>query len=259
MWFCGRSVFRGRPGRRALAAGSIREPTANHRRDDGRAREMCRGSSCGGDHLLAKRRGLDRCERLVAELAQDVEGAAAELARDRRTGAVVVDPPRHLPVVLRSRVRRGDTPAGPLRTAPYMDGAGGSRARLGRVGCGGGPGCEVGGPALHRRSRWRRGRSDRGCGGSFQRGAARVCQALCGNAPQAFPLVGPVLARGSRSGGLLELVEGVVGAPGELARDGEGGALTAAAALDGAVEVVVGAAAPAGVVGGLGERPAQLG
>jgi hypothetical protein len=61
---------------------------------------MCRGSGCGGDHLLAKRRGLDRCERLVAELAQDVEGAAAELARDRRTGAVVVDPPRHLPVVL---------------------------------------------------------------------------------------------------------------------------------------------------------------
>ena len=51
-------------------------------------------------HLLARRRGLDRCERLGAELAQDVEGAAAELARDRQTGAVVVDPPRHLPVVL---------------------------------------------------------------------------------------------------------------------------------------------------------------
>jgi hypothetical protein len=28
-----------------------------------------------------------------------VVGAAAELARDRQTGAVVVDPPRHLPVV----------------------------------------------------------------------------------------------------------------------------------------------------------------
>src|SRR5215216_5190482 len=63
---------------------------------------------------------------------------------------------------------------------------------------------------------------------------------------------------GIESGGLLELVKGVVGAAGELAGDGEGGALAAAAALDLEVEVVVGAAAPAGVVGGLGERPAKL-
>jgi hypothetical protein len=60
---------------------------------------MCRGSSCGWRHLLASRCGLDRGERFVPELEQDVVGAAAELARDRQTGAVVVDPPRHLPVV----------------------------------------------------------------------------------------------------------------------------------------------------------------
>jgi transposase len=39
------------------------------------------GSGCGGDHLLAIRR-LDRSERLVAELAEDVVGASAKLARD---------------------------------------------------------------------------------------------------------------------------------------------------------------------------------
>src|SRR5215216_7576831 len=133
-----------------------------------------------------------------------------------------------------------------------MDGAGESRAASGRRRPWGG--CKSGGPALHRRSPERRRRSDWGCGGSFQRGAAQVCQALCGNAPRAFPSVGPVLA--CWSGGLLELVEDVVGAARELARNGEGGALRAAAALDLEVEVVVGAAALACVVGGLGERPA---
>jgi len=37
---------------------------------------------------------------LVAELAQDVVGASAELAGDREAGAVVIDPPRNLTVVL---------------------------------------------------------------------------------------------------------------------------------------------------------------
>src|SRR5215218_1326283 len=47
---------------------------------------------------------------------------------------------------------------------------------------------------------------------------------------------------GARTGSvrrLLELGEDVVGAAGDLARDGKGGALAAAAALDGAVQVVV--------------------
>ena len=99
-WLCGRSVCRGRPGRGALAAGSIREPTANHRRDDGQARRIRCRSGCGGDHLLADRCGLDRGERLVAELAQDLVGAPAELAGDREAGAVVVDPAGDLAVVL---------------------------------------------------------------------------------------------------------------------------------------------------------------
>jgi hypothetical protein len=55
-------------------------------------------SSYGGDHLLVSR-GLNWRECLVAQLAQDVVGAAAELARDGEAGAVVVDPPRNLPVV----------------------------------------------------------------------------------------------------------------------------------------------------------------
>jgi hypothetical protein len=51
-----------------------------------------------------------------------------------------------------------------------------------------------------------------------------------------FPSVGPVLALWS--GGLLELGEDVVGAMGDLARNGEGGALPVAAPLNVEVEVV---------------------
>ena len=43
--------------------------------------------------------GVDRGECVVAELAQDVVGAAAEFARDREAGAVVVDPLGDLQVV----------------------------------------------------------------------------------------------------------------------------------------------------------------
>jgi hypothetical protein len=39
-------------------------------------------------------------ECFVAELAEDVVRPSAQLARDRQTGAVVVDPPRNLTVVL---------------------------------------------------------------------------------------------------------------------------------------------------------------
>src|SRR5262245_1174189 len=142
-----------------------------------------------------------------------------------------------------------------------MGGAGGSRVGVERVGCGGCLRCELGGPALHGRSRWRRRRSDGGCGGSFQTGATRSwpsCRALCWSAPHALPSVGPMLASGW-SGGLLELAEDVVGAAGDLARDGEGGALAAAALPAGEVEGVVGAAPLTGVVGGLDESPSQLG
>src|SRR6266498_5707628 len=44
------------------------------------------------DRLLGLRLGFNRGERLIAQFAQDVVGAAAELARDREAGAVVVDP-----------------------------------------------------------------------------------------------------------------------------------------------------------------------
>src|SRR6266511_2842758 len=63
----------------------------------GRARVLvCLGGS--SDRLLV-RWLLDRGERLLAELAQDVVGAPAELARDREAGAVVVDPVGDLEVV----------------------------------------------------------------------------------------------------------------------------------------------------------------
>src|SRR5438067_756150 len=81
-----------------------------------------------------------------------------------------------------------------------------------------------------------------------------MCQALGGNASQAFPLVGPVFA-GDRSGGLLEIGEDVVGARGDLAREGERGGLRAATLLGARVESVVGARLSAGVVGRLGDRP----
>ena len=81
--------------------------------------------------------------------------------------------------------------AGLPRPAPYMGGAGESRAGVDRIACGGRLRCELGGPALHGRSRWRRRRSDWGCGGSFQTGATLLCRALCWSAPQTLPSVGP--------------------------------------------------------------------
>src|SRR6266508_6323969 len=51
------------------------------------------------DRLLGLRVAVDGGERFVAELAQDVVGAPAELARDRQAGAVVVDPLGNLEVV----------------------------------------------------------------------------------------------------------------------------------------------------------------
>jgi hypothetical protein len=82
---CGRSVYGGRPAWRVLAAGALRELAARHRFDDGRAH----GEWLGGRvEVLRDRRG----ECVVAELAQEVVGAAAEFARDGEAGAVVVDP-----------------------------------------------------------------------------------------------------------------------------------------------------------------------
>jgi hypothetical protein len=50
------------------------------------------------DRLLDVR--VDGCERLLAELAQDVVGAAAEFACDRERGALVVGSLAHLQEVL---------------------------------------------------------------------------------------------------------------------------------------------------------------
>src|SRR5438876_5329651 len=133
-----------------------------------------------------------------------------------------------------------------------MGGGRESRAGVGRIGWGSCLGCECCGPALHGRSRWRRRRSDWGCGGSFQTGASLPCRALCWSAPQTLPSVGPMLAR-DRSGGLLELGEEVVGAAGDLACDGQGSAFAAAALLACEVEGVVGTSPLAGVVGGFDE------
>src|SRR2546428_4590821 len=55
------------------------------------------GGSC--DRLLGLRVALDGGERFVAELAQDVVRAPAELAGNREAGAVVVDPLGNLAVV----------------------------------------------------------------------------------------------------------------------------------------------------------------
>ena len=63
-----------------------------------RARKL-EGSGGSCDRLLGLRIGVDGRESFVAELAQDVVGAAAEFARDRKAGAVVVDPLGDLLVV----------------------------------------------------------------------------------------------------------------------------------------------------------------
>jgi hypothetical protein len=72
-------------------------------------------SGCGGDHLLGNRRGFDRSERVVAELAQDVVRTSAQLAGDRQAGAVVVDPPRDLPVVVITTTGLQSSRADPAR------------------------------------------------------------------------------------------------------------------------------------------------
>ena|SRR6266496_5775222 len=51
------------------------------------------------DRLLALR-PFDRGERRIAQFAQEVVGAAAEFARDREAGAVVVDASGDLQVVV---------------------------------------------------------------------------------------------------------------------------------------------------------------
>ena len=95
---CGRSVSQGRPGRWALAAGGLGERAAEHLRDDGRARVlMCLGG--GSDRFLFGGCVFDRGERVLAELAEDVIGAPAELAGDREAGAIVIDSVGDLEVV----------------------------------------------------------------------------------------------------------------------------------------------------------------
>ena len=52
------------------------------------------------DRLLALGLAFDRGERRIAQFAQEVVGAAAEFARDREAGAVVVDASGDLQVVV---------------------------------------------------------------------------------------------------------------------------------------------------------------
>ena len=56
------------------------------------------GSGCGVDESRCQR-WCGRRECVVAEFAEDVMGAAAEFARDREAGAVVVEPVGDLQVV----------------------------------------------------------------------------------------------------------------------------------------------------------------
>src|SRR5262249_53601011 len=218
--------------------------------------QFIEGPSCGQEGP-----GACRSKRLVA--GEHPPDRLAQFASDDDRGDLAATLPACPagPVCVArargSRRRSGLRCARP-RSAPYMGGAGESRAGVDRIGCGSGLGCECGGPALHGRSRWRRRRSDGGCGGSFQTGATLPCRALCWSAPQTLPSGGPGLAS-DRSGGLLELGEDVVGAAGDLARDGQGCALAAGALLACEVEGVVGATPLAGVVGGLDERPSKLG
>jgi hypothetical protein len=86
-------------------------------------------------------------------------------------------------------------------------------------------------------------------------------------APEVLRLVGVPLVTRERSGGgprlgcclRLERVQDVEGALADLARDGEGGRVCAGVAVVAAVELVVGAGRAARVLGGLDERPAQIG
>src|SRR6266508_933389 len=68
------------------------------------------GGSC--DRRLSVRVALDGGERFVAELAQDVVRAPAELAGNREAGAVVIDPLGNLQVVA---VVGGARPGGLMR------------------------------------------------------------------------------------------------------------------------------------------------
>src|SRR6266511_1534311 len=92
------------------------------------------GGSC--DRLLGVRVALDGGERVVAELAQDVVRAPAELARNREAGPVVIDPLGNLQVVgVVGRAGAGG-PTAPPRTTPNATTpaprARGGRARVSR-------------------------------------------------------------------------------------------------------------------------------
>src|SRR6266545_7755047 len=104
-WFpavcCLRPLGLWRPSRsdrrwRRACAGAGRK----HLRDDELARTAIAWLGSSMDRLLDVRVDVDGRERLLAELAQDVVGAAAELAGDRERGALVVGPFAHLQEVL---------------------------------------------------------------------------------------------------------------------------------------------------------------
>jgi hypothetical protein len=112
----------------------------------------------------------------------------------------------------------------------------------------------------------RRGRSDRGCRGSFQsRTGEDALSVESGSTRQAFPCGGALISRTivtylDLSGGLrLEFVQDVVGAAADLARDGEHGALAADTRRSLCVQGTVGTVGALGVLSGFDQRPAEHG
>src|SRR5438034_1696338 len=121
---------------------------------------------------------------------------------------------------------------------------------------------ERGGPALYRRAWCRRRMSGWGSrGGSFRSGRRRVSAAgTTGSSPQARSVRWGRCSRQSASGsGRLGGGEGVETAARDLAGGGEGRSLGAGSFADASVELEVGAAVAAGVLGGFDERPPELG
>jgi hypothetical protein len=195
-------------GRQSALRGARSAPTC---RAEPRAAAPLLGGLPGAAGNAAALASATRCPSVdlraaVSRPAADRERAARPdpPARNARTpaGATSASVGSCASSASRSRRRRCATcsHAPACHQRPYMGGAGGSRVGVERFGCGGRLRCELGGPALHGRSWWRRRRSDGGCGGSFQTGATRSwpsCRALCRSAPHALPSLGPVLASGS--------------------------------------------------------------
>ena len=115
-------------GRIVLGGGTCAGAGREHLRDDERARTASGWSGGSADRLLDGRVDVDGRKRVLAELAQDVVGAAAELTRDRERGAFVVSPFAHMQEVgwsgeARRRACAASGRPGPLGGAAARSGA----------------------------------------------------------------------------------------------------------------------------------------